>query len=417
MANEPNTPNHRWYQRRYNIGLAPNMVSRDIIYDAGIQRIDSFIGGGTSFSPSSLFALAEPGVWYDPSDLTTLFQDTAGTMPVTAAGQPVALALDKSRGLVLGSELATGWLDSASGWTLDAGWSVASGALSGGAGVNGAFASRPLTTVVGRWYRIDITVASLSGGLQFSVRQGTITGTQLASRDIANTTGSYSLLFSAATTTSVVRFGDFLSSVLISSLSIRELPGFHATQATTASRPTYQVVSGRPCLSFDGVDDFLQTSTITPGIDKVQVFAGARYLTNTTAQDVVAYGFPLNGSFALMSPRSAGVNHISWRAGGTSIGLNDYSVSPPVTFVVAAVSDIPSDVLNLRYNSINVSPSIAEQGTGNYLAYPLFIGRRGGTTLPFSGNIFSLIVRFGTNLDASTISSTETWVNSKTGAF
>ena len=56
------------------------------------------------FSPSALFALAEPGVWYDPSDLTTLFTDTAGTTPVTTPGQTVALALDKSKGLVLGSE-------------------------------------------------------------------------------------------------------------------------------------------------------------------------------------------------------------------------------------------------------------------------------------------------------------------------
>jgi hypothetical protein len=34
--------------------------------------------------------------WYDPSDLSTLFQDTAGTVPVTADGQTVALMKDKS---------------------------------------------------------------------------------------------------------------------------------------------------------------------------------------------------------------------------------------------------------------------------------------------------------------------------------
>lgn len=46
--------------------------------------------------PSSLFAAGEQGAWYDPSDLTTLFQDSAGTIPVTAAGQPVGRMLDKS---------------------------------------------------------------------------------------------------------------------------------------------------------------------------------------------------------------------------------------------------------------------------------------------------------------------------------
>lgn len=34
--------------------------------------------------------------WYDPSDLSTLFQDSAGTTPVTADGDPVGLMQDKS---------------------------------------------------------------------------------------------------------------------------------------------------------------------------------------------------------------------------------------------------------------------------------------------------------------------------------
>lgn len=45
-----------------------------------------------SFTPASL----SPAVWYDPSDLTTLFQDTAGTTPITTAGQGVARINDKS---------------------------------------------------------------------------------------------------------------------------------------------------------------------------------------------------------------------------------------------------------------------------------------------------------------------------------
>ena len=31
------------------------------------------------------------------------------------------------------------------------------------------------------------------------------------------------------------------------------------------------------------------------------------------------------------------------------------------------------------------------QGTGNYGNYPLYIGRRGGTQLPFNGHIYGLI--------------------------
>ena len=48
------------------------------------------------FTPETLFAGGIAGAWFDPSDLSTLFKDSAGTTPVTASGQPVGLMLDKS---------------------------------------------------------------------------------------------------------------------------------------------------------------------------------------------------------------------------------------------------------------------------------------------------------------------------------
>jgi hypothetical protein len=48
------------------------------------------------FDPRQLFAAGEQGAWYDPSDLSTLFQNAAGTTPVTGVEQPVRLMLDKS---------------------------------------------------------------------------------------------------------------------------------------------------------------------------------------------------------------------------------------------------------------------------------------------------------------------------------
>lgn len=48
------------------------------------------------FSPSSLFASGESGVWFDPSDFSTLFQDASGLIPVTDVGQPVGRINDKS---------------------------------------------------------------------------------------------------------------------------------------------------------------------------------------------------------------------------------------------------------------------------------------------------------------------------------
>lgn len=45
---------------------------------------------------TALFANGEKGAWYDPSDLSTLFQNVAGTTPVTEVGQPIGKILDKS---------------------------------------------------------------------------------------------------------------------------------------------------------------------------------------------------------------------------------------------------------------------------------------------------------------------------------
>lgn len=52
--------------------------------------------GSSAFSPMTLFTGGKQGAWYDPSDLSTLFQDAAGTIPVTANGDPVGMIKDKS---------------------------------------------------------------------------------------------------------------------------------------------------------------------------------------------------------------------------------------------------------------------------------------------------------------------------------
>lgn len=51
---------------------------------------------GARFSPASFFKGTEQGAWYDPSDMSSLFQDSAATTPVTADGQPVGCMRDKS---------------------------------------------------------------------------------------------------------------------------------------------------------------------------------------------------------------------------------------------------------------------------------------------------------------------------------
>ena len=60
----------------------------------GLGSVAGF--GIAPFSPESLFENGEVGAWYDPSDYSTLFTDSAGTTPVTGVEQFVGLMLDKS---------------------------------------------------------------------------------------------------------------------------------------------------------------------------------------------------------------------------------------------------------------------------------------------------------------------------------
>ncbi len=47
-------------------------------------------------SSARAIAAANNGLLFDPSDMSTLYQDAAGTVPVTAVGQPIGKILDKS---------------------------------------------------------------------------------------------------------------------------------------------------------------------------------------------------------------------------------------------------------------------------------------------------------------------------------
>jgi len=50
-----------------------------------------------NFNPLTYFLYSGiDGAWFDPEDMSTMYQDAAGTIPVTAVGQPVGKVLDIS---------------------------------------------------------------------------------------------------------------------------------------------------------------------------------------------------------------------------------------------------------------------------------------------------------------------------------
>lgn len=223
--------------------------------------------------------------------------------------------------------------------------------------------------------------------------------------------------------------GDGTSGIFIWGADLRS-----STEST--SLPTYQRIAaatdydttGFPYyLSFDGTDDFLVTGTINPGsVDKAQVFAGVRKLSDAATGVVCELSSTINnaGTFSVYAPYT-GASYASLLNGSALGGISYTTFTSPLTNVVSSQYDISQSVIaseiTFRANATTVAGSsfgAANAGTGNFgTTYPLYIGRRGGTTLPFNGNIYSLIVRFGPNLDTTTISNTETWVNGKTLAY
>ena len=201
----------------------------------------NFLNDPDEMIADALFGAGEQGVWLDPSDLTTMYQDAAGTVPVYAPGQPVGLRLDKSKGLVLGPELVTNG-DFAAGTT---GWTtfalvdlvVTSGQATISRYADSTAADFPRQAIIsaGKWYEVSFSVLARSNSV--SVYVG---GTEYA----VSSTGSYVVKLLAGSDGLGFRIGPTgfaTATCTVDNISVKELPGNHATQSTAGSRPMYGI--------------------------------------------------------------------------------------------------------------------------------------------------------------------------------
>lgn len=172
-----------------------------------------------------------------------LFQDNQGALAVFAPEQPIGLALDMR--IPRGPELvAAGKFDSDTGWTKGTGWSIANGRASidgSNTGsslliLNGGLAA---AVVAQRYYEISFNYQMTSGRLRLNPVVGTST-TLLA----AGTQGWFHIIVPANTADGglAIQAPDAGSVGWIDNVSVREVPGNHAVQATVGDRP---VLSGR----------------------------------------------------------------------------------------------------------------------------------------------------------------------------
>ena len=216
----------------------------------GLGSVVSF--GAQQFDPSSLFIGGTAGTWYDPSDLSTMFDTSAGTTPVAMPGLgapvPVGLMLDKSQGLVgLGTQLVvngdfstgdlTNWQPSNGG-----SFAISSNRLQvTGVGAVGTGAAYTLSTTAGVAYAVSFavtlgTATIVDASMSLSASGGGGIGSSYKFIN-SNQTITYYFVATAATT-----YFQFLPrgtglTAFIDDFSVKTLgPGNHAIAANDSTK-------------------------------------------------------------------------------------------------------------------------------------------------------------------------------------
>lgn len=372
--------------------------------------------GRGGFNPASLFAGGEVGVLYDFTDVSSLFQDSAGTTAI-ASGTGMGLVLDKSRGLARGVERLTNhdFADGGTGWTVtgtDATHIVtfASGVMRYQSDTTTPTLAVAQTGVmtVGAWYEVTVVV---SGWVSGSIKTDDLG----ANTVLATGAGTFKVRKQAtATGLSIVRNSTNVD-ITVDSVSVRELPGNHATQTTSASKPRWDGTYA----TCDGFDDFLSTASIDfTGTNAVTVVAGIYKASDAALGMLIETstdGAANNGAFFVRAPQSNGATNISFGARGTTLGhAFNSSATAPISAVVSGEASITAPYTRIRTNGVLNHELTTSLGTGPLGNYPLYIGRRGGTAFPFNGRIHRLLI-IGRALTAAELAQAERWAAQPTG--
>ena len=255
-----------------------------------------------NFNPLSLFAGGKQGVWYDPSDKSTLFQDVAGTVPVTKDGDPVGLMLDKSQGLGvnLWSDINVSIVNNNNNSTDTMGaYKDLRMINTASSGLGYPRFSFNIGLEVGKRYYVKGVLKGTLSKLA-SIRLSTSGSTSVVSFNTL--TGVFigcviaeSTIFQVATNLSI---GEYLE---ISSIEIREAKGNHATQSVSTARPLYKTDGILHWIDTDAIDDSLViplalgSKTFTLGLGYIPVDGDAFVLVNSI----------INSNYALVATKES----------------------------------------------------------------------------------------------------------------
>lgn len=207
-----------------------------------------------------------------------------------------------------------------------------------------------------------------------------------------------------------------------------------ATDYDTAGFPHY--------LLFDGVDDYLVTNSINfTATDKMTVVAGVRKLSDVAAGVIAEINDGSVGENKVVVLRSSSQSALAGASspfsnyevmvhGSLAQNVSDYSsylttnaFTAPTTSVLSLSVDIALKSIASASLRANALVPARQSGiftgasmSGNLPNAPLYIGRRGGITLPFNGQLYGLVIR-GALSSTGEIQGSESYMNLHTGAY
>jgi len=388
---------------------------------------------GLNAAIRAMFSNGEQGWWYDPSNFSTLFQDSAGTTPVTAVEQPVGLQLDLSgRGnhrrqstsanrpvvsarvnlLTKTEQFDDAVWNAAAGNVTVSGNKIIPSATSGQHYVSQGSATSGVThTIVVKAKQAGYTWLKLVAFNQyanFDLANGAV-GTNFSgvSRSISAVgDGSYvcTFIFTSASSTGgqgcIIKVGTadnanwdsanfsgngtdgiqlYYADLRVANIGVG-LPAYQRVNTSTDYTSTGFPVYIKP----NGSNQFMQTNSINfTATDKMTVWQGVRKLSATGVSFVAelsANGDTNNGSFGFAAPVNTSSYYFALRGTALSCRQPTTPINAPVTSVISAnykLSEIAANEMTVQVNSnaialITASGQVGPAGTGNFGNYPAY---------------------------------------------
>lgn len=395
-----------------------------------------------TFLPTDLFAASEQGAWFDPGDITTLFQDTAGNTPVTAAGQSVALMRDKSGRGNNATQSTAGYRPT---WQIDA---TGHGYLLFD-GVNDYMATGNINLTGTAQVTASVGLLVDTTNRAAGIRKITYSGYWANSPSWFNTATSTATnvatnftIASEPSNTSEQYFGVFLADYTgtwtftitsddESALWIGDTAGFGYTIANALTVASYlgpgtatiNLVAGeyyfiRVMYGNGPASGSLNLTYAHTGQTATNNFTGKLFY-DPSGVAICTGGDPnsVNGTFLIGAPSSA-ADHSFYLRGTTTVQArvqNQVSGDDILTGVFD-ISQATKELELIPRLSGNVETNISwvgtSAGTGNFGNQPLYIGSLGGSGTYFKGHIYGVVVR-GALSSSTQITNTETWIDRK----